>query len=202
MAKRALTDRSGRRRRAILDAALATFIARGPVSATIEEIRAASGASVGSITHHYGTKEELLAALFEDGLREFHDGFVPTVVQHRSARTGIEAGVRYHVEWFVRNPDIGRFLLHMRESELLTPSGERIRALNRERMRELLAWLRPFQEKGDVANVPVSALTALWIGPCQEYCRQWLSGIATTPPDKVVPMLARSIWRALDDKKS
>src|SRR4051794_40667312 len=135
MAKRGPTRASEERRRAILDAALASFLSRGPVSATIDDIRAASGASVGSITHHYGTKEELLGALFAEGLRSFHDGFVPAIVKHRSARAGITAGVRYHVEWFVANPDMGRFLLHMRQSELLAPTDDRIRALNRERMR-------------------------------------------------------------------
>ena len=195
MARRAPTKGSERRRRAILDAALTCFVERGTVSATIDEIRDRSGASIGSIFHHYGTKEQLVGALFEEGLRRFHRGFVPAIVQRRSARAGIEAGVRYHIEWFVQNPDMGRFLLHMRQSELLTPGT--IRELNREQMSKILAWLRPFQEKGQVRKLAVSVLTSLWIGPAQEYCRQRLSGIATTPPERVTPLLADAAWRSL-----
>ena len=199
MAKRGPTAASEGRRRAILEAALTCFVQRGTVSATIDEIRHLSGASVGSITHHYGTKEELIAALFEDGLQRFHEGFVPVVVNKRLARKGIEAGLRYHIEWFVENPEIGRFLLYMRESELLTASSVSIRALNRDQMLKILTWLRPFQDRGQVRNVPVSVLTALWIGPAQEYCRQWLSGIATTPPHRVIPILSTAVWHSLKE---
>jgi AcrR family transcriptional regulator len=202
MARRGPTSAADERRRAILDAALSSFLERGSVSATIDDIRQRSGASVGSITHHYGKKEELVAALFYEGLRGFYEGFIPEIVKHRSARAGIQAGLRYHIEWFVEHPDIGRFLLHMRESELIELTNGKIRELNREKMREVVTWLRPFQEKGEVRTMPLSVLTSLWIGPAQEYCRQWLGGIARTPPERVIPLLADAVWQSLRGKRS
>jgi AcrR family transcriptional regulator len=49
----------------ILDAATAIFGARGFTAATMADIVAASGASIGSIYHHFGGKKELFLAIFE-----------------------------------------------------------------------------------------------------------------------------------------
>jgi AcrR family transcriptional regulator len=49
----------------ILDAATEVFGAQGFTAATIADIVAASGASIGSIYHHFGGKKELFLAIFE-----------------------------------------------------------------------------------------------------------------------------------------
>lgn len=199
MARRGPNRASEERRQQIMQAALECFLDRGIAATTIDAIRDRSGASVGSICHHFGTKEELAGALFVEGLRRLNAGMASEVTRHRSARAGIEAGVRYHVRWFAENPDWGRFLLHMRESELLEKTVESTREVRRTEILRLVDWLHPFVEQGEVNELPVSLLVALWGGPAQEYCRQWLSGIATTPPERAIPILARAAWRALSD---
>jgi len=49
----------------ILDAAMEVFAARGFTAATMADIVDHSGASIGSIYHHFGGKRELFLALFE-----------------------------------------------------------------------------------------------------------------------------------------
>ena len=49
----------------ILDAATDVFAARGFTAATVAEIVDHSGASIGSIYHHFGGKKELYLAIFE-----------------------------------------------------------------------------------------------------------------------------------------
>ncbi len=49
----------------ILDAATDVFAARGFAASTMADIVARSGASVGSIYHHFGGKKELFLAIFE-----------------------------------------------------------------------------------------------------------------------------------------
>ena len=53
------------KRRSILDAALKCFAAEGYDNVSIQEICDVSGASVGSVYHHFGSKEGLLEALIE-----------------------------------------------------------------------------------------------------------------------------------------
>ena len=49
----------------ILDAATDVFVARGFTAATMADIVDHSGASIGSIYHHFGGKKELFLAIFE-----------------------------------------------------------------------------------------------------------------------------------------
>jgi AcrR family transcriptional regulator len=58
----AKTDDTQRR---ILDAATDVFGTRGFTAATIADVVAESGASIGSIYHHFGGKSELFLAIFE-----------------------------------------------------------------------------------------------------------------------------------------
>lgn len=58
----ARTDATQRR---ILDAATQAFATKGFTAATIAEVVSSSGASIGSIYHHFGGKSELFMAIFE-----------------------------------------------------------------------------------------------------------------------------------------
>ena len=58
----AKTDATQRR---ILDAATEVFATRGFTAATMADVVTASGASIGSIYHHFGGKSELFLAIFE-----------------------------------------------------------------------------------------------------------------------------------------
>ena len=86
-----------KRRRKILDAALHCFLERGFAAATAEEIRERSGASIGSIYHHFGGKEGLAGTLHVEGLRDYQAGFLRELQRHRDARSGVQAVVRYHL---------------------------------------------------------------------------------------------------------
>src|SRR2546425_484894 len=79
------------RRDAILSAALGCFVRRGYTATTIEDIRRASGASVGSLYHHFGGKDRIAAALYVDGLARYQAGFLATLGAHDDARGGVEA---------------------------------------------------------------------------------------------------------------
>jgi AcrR family transcriptional regulator len=57
--------KTGTTQRRILDAATEVFATRGFAAATMADLVAASGASIGSIYHHFGGKSELFLAMFE-----------------------------------------------------------------------------------------------------------------------------------------
>ena len=63
----------GGRRDQILDAARACFAEHGYAATTIEQIAARSGASNGSIYHHFGAKDGILAALYVSALASYQD---------------------------------------------------------------------------------------------------------------------------------
>src|SRR5262249_4537599 len=104
------------RRRIILMAALDCFTTQGVTATTIEEIRAKSGASIGSIYHHFGSKENLAATLYVEGLRDYQAGLLKDLRRRRGAETGIKAVVAYHLAWIRDHANWARYLLHMREA--------------------------------------------------------------------------------------
>src|ERR1700722_12098546 len=76
----AKTDATQRR---ILDAATEVFATRGFTAATMPHVVPASGASIGSIYHHFGGKSELFLAIFEQ---------MADAVDHRIAAALEQAG--------------------------------------------------------------------------------------------------------------
>jgi AcrR family transcriptional regulator len=57
--------KTGATQQRILDAATEVFATRGFTAATMADVVASSGASIGSIYHHFGGKSELFRAIFE-----------------------------------------------------------------------------------------------------------------------------------------
>src|SRR3954471_14596924 len=98
------------RRAEILDAALAAFDDRGALTATLDDIRERSGASIGSIYHHFGDKEGIAASLYAQLLGEWQRGFV-NALRAKGAEAGVRAAVDYHLRWAARHPTAMRFLL-------------------------------------------------------------------------------------------
>src|SRR5690349_7935960 len=61
-----LSDRGAATRDSLLQAARDVFCATGFAEASIADIVASAGASVGALYHHFGGKGELYLAMFED----------------------------------------------------------------------------------------------------------------------------------------
>ncbi|MBX5470815.1 MAG: TetR family transcriptional regulator [Thermoleophilaceae bacterium] len=191
------TPRSRDRRRAILDAALAAFDERGFAQASIEDVRRRSGASVGSIYHHFGDKQGLAATLYAEGLRDYQQGFLRAIGRHASAREGIEAAVRHHLRWIAANPKLARFMLESRDPELARLAGERVREDNRRFFARVQEWLDGHAARGAIRRLPRELYPALLVGPSQELARHWLAGRVRGSLRAAERHLGEAAWRAL-----
>src|SRR5919201_2430698 len=125
------------RRNAILDAALPLFVKQGYAGTGIGDIRRASGASVGSIYHHFGGKEGVAAALYIEALRDYQNSLLALVAARPKAREGIEGFVRHHLHWVATHPDEARYLLSMRPAEVMLAYRKEVRAMNKTFFREV-----------------------------------------------------------------
>lgn len=179
------------RREAILDAALRSFNDKGVTAATVEDVRRLSGASVGSIYHHFGGKEELASALYADALGSYQRGYLEALRRHRDAERGIKAVVRHHLRWVRDNPDLARFLLAGRRD------GDEVRELNRATFAATEDWLRPHVEELRVRRMPLDLYYAVLIGPAQEFARHWLEGRMKSSISTAERVLADAAWAAL-----
>lgn len=174
------------RRGEILDAALACFSERGYDATTIEEIRARSGASVGSIYHHFGGKEALADALYTAALRDYQVGFLELL--RDDAERSVKAVVRHHLRWVETHPDLASFLLTERRPT-------EVRELNRSAFSALETWRAA--HAGELQPLSFDAFYAIVIGPAQEAARHHLAGRTQTPLRRLERELADAAWRAV-----
>jgi AcrR family transcriptional regulator len=182
------------RREAILAAALDSFVRNGYSNTTIEYIRRASGASIGSLYHHFRGKDGIAAALFVEGLAGYQSAFLAALLPHANPRAGVEAVVRYHLRWVREHHDLARFLLAVRETEVIAAAAPELRRRNRAFFAAVGEWFAPHAELPDLAP---DLLEPLLLGPAQEFSRHWLAGRAKTTPEQAEDVLAAAAWHAL-----
>ena len=206
MAQRSRAAATELRKRALLDAALDCFAENGYAATTIDEVRLRAGASIGSLYHHYGGKEQLASALYVDLLSRYEQGHLSALENaggpentsdpENASETerGVRSVVEHHLGWAEANPEGARFLLGNSELETTLARAGDLPPRNRRFYRTVQDWVRPRVASGELRKLSSDLYYALWIGPSQELIRQWLAGRARTTPMDAVATLADAAW--------
>lgn len=193
--------RSTARRRAILDAALACFTTKGYDAATMSDIREAAGASIGSLYHHYGSKEALASALVAEALDSYQRAWLDHL-DDRPAEDVVHAVVHGHFHWLGLNQQLGTILFgHPGFGELARLSPE-IAELRRAFSSELLGWIQPRVGRQGFAHLPDDVYPPLWLGPTQEITRQWIGWDRLADLSVLADDLGAGAWAALRWRRS
>lgn len=185
------------RKQEILQAAIACFNELGIEATSIDAIRTRSGASVGSIYHHFGNKEGIVAYLFLNGLDDYWQRLLAALQQAADAEAGVRAMVSCYVEWVLASQDLARFIFQARTLVSRSAQGEQLLQKNKENLRAALGYFKPWLERGELRQLPSELYWALIVGPAQEYCRAWLSGRVKADPRSLIVPLADAAWRAV-----
>lgn len=184
------------RRRAILDAALRCFGEHGYSRTQIQEVRRLSGASTGSIYHHFGDKEGLAAALYADGLERYQEAVLSCLEGAETAEAAVRGVVVEHFAWVRRNPDLARFLGSRREASVVVAGEAAVRKLNRQFACQAHAWLSDARDAGAVRDAPLPVLMAVVMGSCQELTRL-ADSRAEMASGAEVSALAEIVWQGV-----
>jgi AcrR family transcriptional regulator len=183
-------SRSAATRQGFLDAARAVFGEQGFAEANVAEIVRRAGSSVGSMYHHFGGKNELFIALYDQFDGELNGRAAAAVAVAREAgeadpRAQFVAGARAYLQgcWELR--ELARLFV---EGDV--PPG--FEALRRRRTQD---WVRQNTKLLRVADRPVSRamaaiLTGLLGGAGREVVACCNAEEATELIDTVVGMLA------------
>jgi AcrR family transcriptional regulator len=105
--------KTGATQQRILDAATDVFATRGFTAATMADVVAGSGASVGSIYHHFGGKNELFLAIFEqmaNAVDRHIDAAMEQAGEVADPRRVFELHVRAYLEAMWENRRLARVL--------------------------------------------------------------------------------------------
>lgn len=164
------------RRAAILAAALACFNEKGVEATGIGEICARAGASVGSVYHHFGSKEGIAVALLAEGLRANTRQLASRLEDVRTARTAVRTLVLSLLDWVGANPEWARYIYNVRHGSLGQAAGDALAEVNREYGALIDRCFGPHFASGAFRRLPKETLPSLVIGPAHDYARRWLNG--------------------------
>lgn len=177
----------------LLDAALDRFAAEPVVAVSLEDIRREARVSVGALYHHFEDKAALVDALYLELTRGVHEMFLAELRTHPSAEDAVRAIVRLYLRWVSENRAAAGLLLGHR------PDERALRELNRPFWAERSVVHMRLPPAPDLGELPVEVITALWIGPAQEYTRHWLAGQVKRAPGGAADILADAAWNALHE---
>lgn len=192
-----MSTRSSDRRREILLAALNCFTRHGVEATSIDMIREASGASVGSLYHHFGNKEGLAAEVYLEGLREFRRFLAEALRPVTGLEAATRAIVHANVDWICANQDWARFIFGYRmvlakanrEADLQAEAGDAQSAI--------LSQLERLLAPGQALPWPPEVYHSLVIGPTHDYARHWLEGRRRQPLAELREVFADAAWNSL-----
>src|SRR5690606_15574447 len=158
--------------------------------------RTESGASTGSIYHHFGSKEGVAAALYIELLRRYREPLLERLERTRSARGFVRTLVLHHLDWAAAHPDWARFLNEMR-SEAVAVNAAELRESTRRFLELLARRVDAYIEAGEIVKMPKQLYASVIIGPAQDVVRQWLRGRLELDLAEVRTPLANAAWRAV-----
>ena len=184
------------RKASVLAAALDCFTRLGTDGTTIQDIQRQANCSIGSIYHHFGSKEGIAEELFLDGIARFNKGMVRQLKKCLDAEESVRAVVGYYCDWSTRHRELARYL-HSRDIDFSTEAKARLKRIHQDYIAAVFLWFAPFVEAGQMRQLPIDTYVPLISGPIQEYVRRWLSGHYSIGPKQVREVFADAAWNAV-----
>jgi AcrR family transcriptional regulator len=167
----------------VLETAGQLIATRGYDGFSIADLVAGSGVSSGSIYHHFGAKDGVLAALLLAAVEDYQRHLLTVLEDHADdAEGGIHAVVTAHLEWMQEHRREASLLLTYRDTVRSGAHGRRLKALNRRFLAVNAAWLERQAAAGRMPPVAVEIAHAVVFAPAQELW--WLT-------DRTAPRHAR-----------
>lgn len=105
--------RQDNRREVILDASAGLFSRRGYHATSLREIAAAAGMLPGSVYYHFASKDELLLAVYAEGVERIASRVDAAVERKRAARARLRAACVAHLETLLERSDYAQVVVRV-----------------------------------------------------------------------------------------
>ncbi|MCY0960909.1 TetR/AcrR family transcriptional regulator [Streptomyces sp. H27-H5] len=180
----------------VLDAALRIYASSGEAGLTLGAITKASGVSSGSIYHHFGSLDGVLAALAHRSLGQLLQTLLTALTRTTDARSGIQAVVLAYLDFVRAHPDAAR-LMHSvtADHEGMAHAGE-IRDSQEARLTPIALWIQEHQKSGELADLSTPLIESLVMGPVVGAVRRWLT-VGDLDLEEAAGALPEHIWRSV-----
>jgi AcrR family transcriptional regulator len=181
----------------LLDDALTVYSRHGSDGFTMTAVIKESGASSGSLYHHFGSFDGLAAALYARCMARLLDALLSALAPLTDARAGVEAVVRAYLRFTREHRAAAKFIHASAYATFLPAHSAVIAAEKQPRIARMVDWLRPHLDSGAVVGVPVTLVEMLLIGPVAETARRWLADDPNIDLGEAEALLPARVWQSL-----
>ena len=185
--------RSDNRLAAVLDAAARLFAGKGYSATSMREIAEACDMLPGSLYYHFAAKEDLLAAVYEAGVRALIDAVRAAIARQRAPWARLQAACAAHLETVLRRSDYAQVLVRVLPSDV-PGAAARLKALRAEyerQFRELVGAL-PLPADSDRRVMRLMLLGAL------NWSCFWFDARGRETPRSLARKFVKLLTEALD----
>ena len=186
-------------RRSVLRHALALFNENGVEATTIDDLRRASGQSVGTIYHNFKNKEGVVAALFFVLFDDQSRAIAQCIEGVADGHAVVDALISAYTAWITAQPEGAHFVFLARDSVAQGPHAPDLRQRLLARYGPIDAVLAQDAAAGRIQPLPADLIPALVLGATEFYARGWLAGRRQATPASHAPRFAIAAWRSLTD---
>ncbi|MFF4445802.1 TetR/AcrR family transcriptional regulator [Streptomyces sp. NPDC001502] len=180
----------------VLDAALRLYASSGEAGLTLGAITSTSSVSSGSIYHHFGSLDGVVAALALRSLEQLLKELGAALLQATDARSGVRAVVLAYLDFVQAHPDAARLVHSVTADRLGMARAREIRDTQEARLTPITLWIHAHQESGELASLPAPLIESLALGPVVAVVRRWLT-VGDLDLEEAARELPDRIWRSV-----
>ncbi|WP_265587362.1 TetR/AcrR family transcriptional regulator [Sphingomicrobium arenosum] len=179
-------SRSKTTRERVLAATTDLLMERGIAGVTIKDIRDASGVSNGSIFHHFGSKDGVVAEIFARERLAYLGSVADAIIGHEGDPCdAFGEGARAALHWQVAHPNrFSRLVSAFNESDWLRENGDIWRELAHEIENPVIEWALPHFQSGRLPLLPATFFQSFITGATERLTHGWMTQrLDRTPTD-------------------
>jgi AcrR family transcriptional regulator len=181
------------RRRQLLDAATAVFVARGYHAAAMDEIAERAGVSKPVLYQHFPGKQELYLALLDESVDRLVEAVTGAIRATSDNRERVNATFAAYFGYVAEHS--GTFKLVF-ESDLTSDPSVRDKLAEAERTcAQLISQV--IKDDAGLADDEAYLLSIGLLGMAQVSARHWLATTDAIPRDAAAQLVARLAWRGI-----
>lgn len=184
-------------RDALLDAAADLFLQQGYDATSMEQVRVRAQASNGSLYHHFPTKAQLVLALYQQSLQDFHAHLLPVLADDPPAEAGTRALVQAYIDWVALHPQRARVLHELRRTDAVASAPQTLGATNAEAFAVLRAWAERKAAAGEMRAMAFDVWIALVFAPLLHLTPLWTRHLPIAVAPATREQLATGVWHAI-----
>jgi AcrR family transcriptional regulator len=181
------------RRRQLLDAAMAVFVARGYHAAAMDEIAERAGVSKPVLYQHFPGKQELYLALLDESVDQLIETVRMALRSTTDNRQRVNATFRAYFGYV--GEQNGTFKLVFESDFTSEPAvRERLEAADR-KCADMISQV--IKQDAGLGDDEAHLLSIGLLGMAQVSARYWLSTLGTIPQEAAEQLVARLAWRGI-----